>query len=432
MSLKEKLSRSSNTTLAIYSAIVIFLLYTCCYGFRKPFTVALYEGQTLWGFDLKIVFVLSEIIGYAVSKFIGTAILPGVKKNQRVFYIVGLLTFSELTWIGFGALPTVWKTVSVFLSGLPLGMIWGLLFSYIEGRKISEVVNVGLSAALIVASGLVKTLGQFLMNTFSLTEYWMPFVTGAVIFPLMLLLAYLLNQIPEPSNEDKKLRTERAPMTTGERNKFFKQFFFGICMLVLLYGSLTVFRELRDSFAADLWKELNVKDTFIFTKTEYPIAFIVLALMFFTAFIPNNRLALNILYIVAGIGGFLTIGVTVLYIYGYINPVWWMILSGLGMYMGYIPFSYLIERLIASLQIVSTSVFILYLADSVGYLGTVSVYITKNFSEMNLSWNQMLIYTAIITSVIAIASTFATYKYFRRQLNVMTIVPKLGEDNKRA
>ena len=99
-------------------------------------------------------------------------------------------------------------------------------------------------------------------------------------------------------------------------------------------------------------------DALIFTRTEYPIAFIVLAMMFSTVFIRNNRLALNVIYVISVLGGIITILSTLGFIYGYINPVWWMTLSGLGMYMGYIPFTYLIERLIASLQVASTAVFL--------------------------------------------------------------------------
>lgn len=213
-----------------------------------------------------------------------------------MFYIIGLLTFSEIAWLGFGALPIPLKIVSVFFSGLPLGMIWGIVFSYIEGRRISEVLNVGLSVALIVSSGLVKTLGQFILTNFHVTEYWMPFVTGAVIYPLMLLCSWLLNQIPEPNAEDIVQRTERSSMNKQEKAHFLKQFFWGICMLILLYASLTVFRELRDSFAADIWKELHVEGAMIFTHTEAPIALFVLIMMFMIVFIKNNRLALNIIY----------------------------------------------------------------------------------------------------------------------------------------
>lgn len=421
--LRRFLSRSPLYVLALYASVLIFLVYTCAYAFRKPFTVGLYSGETLWGFDVKILYVLFEIIGYALSKFIGTRLLPGMKSHQRIYYIIGLMSFSELALLGFAVLPTYLKVFSIFLSGLPLGMVWGVLFSYIEGRRISEVLNVGLSVALIVSSGLVKTLGQFVLDSFPVTEYWMPFVTGAVCFPFMLLCAYLLNQVPAPTAMDIKLRSQRLPMSREDRRLFLKRFFGGICLLVIFYGALTVFRELRDSFAADIWSELHVNGAFVFTQTEVPIAFFVLLLMSLIVFVRNNRLALNIIYVITVSGGFLMICATLLYVRGYIAPIPWMILSGLGLYMGYIPFTYLVERLIASLKVVSTTVFLIYLADSFGYLGTTVVFLVKNFSHWDVSWTSMVVRTSIIVGAISIFTIFLIYRYFRKQLNTIELIP---------
>lgn len=306
--------------------------------FGKPFTVGLYSGETLWGFDIKILYVLFEIIGYALSKFIGVRLLPGMKSHQRIYYIIGMMSFSELALLGFAVLPPYLKVFSIFLSGLPLGMVWGVLFSYIEGRRISEVLNVGLSVALIISSGLVKTMGQFILDAFPVTEYWMPFVTGAVCFPFMLLCVYLLNQVPAPTAMDIKLRSQRLPMNGAERRLFLRRFFGGICLLILFYpGALTVFRELRDSFAADIWSELHVNGALVFTQTEIPIAFFVLLLMSLIVFVRNNRLALNIIYVITLLGGVLMIFATLLYVWGYISSIPWMILTGLGLYYGIYP-----------------------------------------------------------------------------------------------
>lgn len=417
MTIKRYLSKSPLYVLAIYASILIFLVYTCAYAFRKPFTVGLYEGETLWGFDVKILYVLFEVIGYACSKFLGVKFLPGMKPNQRIWYTIGLMSFSEVSLLGFAVLPPYLKVFALFLSGLPLGMIWGVLISYLEGRRISEVLNVGLSVALIISSGLVKTLGRFVLNTFQVSEYWMPVLTGAICFPFMLLFAWLLNQMPAPSKEDIMQRTKREPMNKQERKDFMRNFGLGIALLMIFYGSLTVVRELRDSFAADIWNELHVDGAFVFTQTEIPIAFFVLLLMALIVFVRNNRKALNIIYSITILGGLLMIGSTLLYIGGYIHAITWMILSGLGMYMGYIPFSYLVERLIASLKIMSTTVFLLYLADSCGYLGTTIVFLIKNFSHWEVSWTTMVVRTCIVVGIISIITIIWIYRYFRKQLN---------------
>ena len=50
-----------------------FSTYFCMYAFRKPFSAAKYEGLQFLGtnLDLKTVFVVSQIMGYALSKAIG-------------------------------------------------------------------------------------------------------------------------------------------------------------------------------------------------------------------------------------------------------------------------------------------------------------------------------------------------------------------------
>lgn len=414
--IKRYLSKAPLWVLALYASTLIFLVYTCAYAFRKPFTVGLYEGETLWGFDIKILYVLFEVIGYACSKFLGVKLLPGMKHSQRIYYTIGLMSFSEVALLGFALLPPYLKVFALFLSGLPLGMIWGVLFSYLEGRRISEVLNVGLSVALIISSGLVKTLGQFVLDRLAVGEYWMPVVTGALCFPFMVVCAYLLNQVPEPTAKDIQQRSKRKPMTKGERRTFLRRFGLGIGLLMLFYGSLTVLRELRDSFAADIWKELHVDGAFIFTQTEIPIAIFVLILMGLIVFVRNNWRALNIIYVITIIGGLLMIAATLMFTAGIIGPILWMILLGLGLYMGYIPFSYLVERLIAALQITSTTVFLLYLADSCGYLGTVAVFLVKNFSRWDISWGTMVVRTAYVVGVISIISIILIYRYFSRQL----------------
>lgn len=100
-----------------------------------------------------------------------------------------------------------------------------------------------------------------------------------------------------------------------------------------------------------------------------------------------------------------------------------MILSGLGLYMGYIPFTYLIERLIASLRVVSTAVLIIYFTDSFGYLGTTGVFMVKNFVSADISWTVMLMRTALFSGFVSILSIFAIYCYFKQQLNSLILIP---------
>jgi hypothetical protein len=61
-----------------------------------------------------------------------------------------------------------------------------------------------------------------------------------------------------------------------------------------------------------------------------------------------------------------------------------MLWIGMGLYFGYIQFnSIFFDRLIANFKYESNVGFLIYLADSVGYLGSVSVVLYKELGQSN-------------------------------------------------
>lgn len=60
--------------------------------------------------------------------------------RHRGFAILGLIGVSWLSLLGFALIPTPWNVVTLFANGLPLGVIWGLVYGYMEGRRASEVL----------------------------------------------------------------------------------------------------------------------------------------------------------------------------------------------------------------------------------------------------------------------------------------------------
>jgi hypothetical protein len=76
-----------------------------------------------------------------------------------------------------------------------------------------------------------------------------------------------------------------------------------------------------------------------------------------------------------------------------------MTLIGLGLYLGYIPFnSIFFDRLLAAFQYAGTVGFIMYVADSFGYLGSVGVLFFKEFGYAKLSWLNFFISGGYILS----------------------------------
>jgi hypothetical protein len=187
---------------------------------------------------------------------------------------------------------------------------------------------------------------------------------------------------------------------------------------------LTIYRDLRDNFAVDIWKSAGIAgNSMIFTWSELPIAMIVFIVMISVMIIKDNRKAfLMNNYII--LSGFITIGLSTLAIKtGVINPVAWVILLGLGTYMGYLPYNCLLfDRMIAAFGSAANAGFFIYIADSFGYLGSVGTLIFKNFNNRELSWFNFVITTsyglAISGSVLIILSIFYFNQKMRRTARI--------------
>ncbi len=147
------------------AAFAAFCAYFCMYAFRKPFTAATFDGETVFGWDLKTSLVLSQLLGYTLSKFIGIKVVSEMEAKYRAMTIVGLVAFSEAALVGFAYLPVPLKLPMIFLNGLPLGMVFGLILGFLEGRKQTEALSAALCASFIVSSGVVKFVGSWLLSS---------------------------------------------------------------------------------------------------------------------------------------------------------------------------------------------------------------------------------------------------------------------------
>ena len=404
-----------------YATAACFATYFCMYAFRKPFAVGTFEGLVQLPFlpplGLKTLYIIAQVLGYAAAKFIGIKVVSEMPRERRAHAILALIGAAELALLLFAVVPPPYAAFCLALNGLPLGMIWGLVFGFVEGRKVSELMGAGLCASFIVASGFVKTAGKLVLG-WGVSEPWMPFVTGAVFFVPLVISVGLLSQIPPPSAEDEALRTKRAPMDGAARWRFFKRFSPGLLILIVLYMLVTAYRDFRDNFAREIWDALGYADEpAILTTAELPVALGSLVAVAMLMGIKNNRKALLAVHGMMLLGASLFIGVaTVLYQRGVLGPAAWMISLGLGLYLGYVPYNcVLFDRMIAALGSVATAGFLIYVADAFGYLGSVGLLLYKNFGHAQLSWlsffERFSYITAIVTSGLYVLSAI----YFMKQ-----------------
>ncbi len=378
-------------TFSAYVIFAAFATYFCMYAFRKPFAASMYadfEGVELFGqaISFKVTAVISQILGYATSKWVGIKFCTEASYGRRAALILIFLAMAESALLLFGLLPGHLKFIALFLNGLPLGMIWGLVFGFLEGRKTSDLLGAGLSCSYIMASGVVKGIGQSWLDR-GITEAWMPFVTGLTFSIPLLVAVWLLSKIPEPSHDDVAARSKRVEMDGSMRWNFLSKNLFGMLPLILLYFFLTAHRDVRDNFAKEIWIGMGYAGTpGDFTTSENWITFGVLACMAMLILVRRNRAALVAVY------GMMTAGVAMVSLVTYLFDVGviaegrtYMTLVGLGLYLAYVPFGcVLFDRLQALLGSAGNAIYGIYLTDAVGYTGAVCVLLYKEIGAKDL------------------------------------------------
>ncbi|MBT5532073.1 hypothetical protein HOK31_03365, partial [Candidatus Poribacteria bacterium] len=402
---------------SIFAAAVAFITYFSMYAFRKPYAVASFaDAGTVWGVGMKSAFVISQTLGYAASKFLGIKFVSEAPRAHRAAALVALIAAAELALLMFAIAPGPWKLAAIALNGLPLGMVWGLVFSFLEGRRTSDALGAVLSASFIMASGVVKSVGAQLLVR-GVPEFWMPFATGLLFLPVVCLMGWLLAQMPAPSDEEERLRTRREPMSAAERRDFLFAFLPGALLITFMAMVLTAFRDVRDNFAAEVWVGLGYEgQPGIFGSTETGVAVVVLFVLGLMVIVKDDRRALQT-QLALMTGGVTLMGVaTLAWDVGAIGGVWWMVLAGIGLFTAYVPAGcFLFDRLIGATKYVGTAVFMIYVTDAFGYGASVAVLLYKNFVQPDLEWVSFLRVFGYFASVTGVVAFGFSLVYFSRR-----------------
>jgi hypothetical protein len=423
--LQRQFRKAPEWMISITIALCAFGVYFCMYAFRKPFTAAGFEGMSFLGVSYKVWLVTAQVLGYMMSKFYGIKFISAMQPNRRAAMIVVLIFIAWISLLFFALIPAPYNIVMLFINGVPLGVIWGLVFSYLEGRKTTEFMGVILSTSFIFSSGFTKSVGKFLITDSGISEMWMPFTTGVFFVVPLILFTWLLNQTPPPSSEDIELRSQRSPMTGDQRKLFVTLFLPGLITIVSTYILLTALRDFRDDFSNEIWKELGYgNNAAIFTTSSIPVSLVVLFSLSLLVLVRNNLHAFMINHAIIILGYAISLMFTILFINGLCGPVLWMVMIGTGLYLSYVPFNCLyFERMIASFRIKGNVGFVMYIADAFGYLGTVIILLVKEFFGLHVSWTSFFINAILFITVFGMVGTTLTALYYRRRTTHISLSP---------
>lgn len=405
----------------VIAAVAAFCTYFCMYAFRKPFSAGTFEGEALFGLGLKSVLVLAQGAGYMVSKFVGIKLISEMNAKYRATWLIGMILFAELALCGFAVAPRPWKPAMLFLNGLPLGMVFGVVLGYLEGRRQTEALSAVLCASFISASGVVKSIGQWTIQSLGVSEYAMPMMVGWMFLPPLLLSVWVLSKTPPPTEADIASRRERKSMSAADRTAFVRAYWPGLSLLVAIYVFLTIIRTIRDDFGVEILRDMGVSRTSTFGRSETLVAIVVTVLGGLLIRIRSHPTALRVTFLAMGLSFVLVAASAFGQRSGILSPFAFTVMTGLGMYIPYVAFhTTVFERLIAASGRPCNLGFLMYLADAIGYLGYAAVLVVR---ESNRSVPEVLPFfltLLVALSALSFAATLFALVYFQRVLTAST------------
>lgn len=129
----------SNILFVLWGGAAALLYYSLVYALPKPYTAAGSDGREIFGVDYKVAILVTPIVGYLIAKFAGIKIISELRRYRaRLHRLDGLL--AELVLVAFGLLPQPWNMFALFFNGLALSCMWSVIFSFIEGRRLTDLL----------------------------------------------------------------------------------------------------------------------------------------------------------------------------------------------------------------------------------------------------------------------------------------------------
>jgi hypothetical protein len=412
-----------------WAILAAFGTYFCMYMYRKPFTVAAFKQEDLtqgfgWEFwDQKAVLVSAQVIGYLISKLVGIRVVSEAGPERRAWTILLLILAALGSLFLFAIVPSPWHVVCMFLNGLPLGIVFGLVLGSLEGRRLTEALAAGLCASFILAGGVAKTVGQQVMDTtqqrlgwnLAESERWMPFLSGLLFFLPICFFLWMLHQIPPPTLLDQTVRSPREPMRKEDRWYIVRTYAWGIGAIAGMYFIVSILRSFRDDFAREILTGLGAKiQSSDYASIDFWVMLVATIANASAVLVKDNRQALRLAFATCTVG-FLLIFLSVLghRFWMEISPMGLMVCIGAGLYLPYVAVhTTVFERIIACTRDRANVGFMMYVADSVGYFGYAILILSKNFflgSIPETSFASVFLTTCLLGSIgsilfVAIAS----------------------------
>lgn len=387
------------------------LSYSLVYALRKPFTAAEFEGLQVYGMDYKIAVSIIQLLGYVSAKLLGIKYISELRPEGRLKFIIGSAALSEISLIAFGVLPIPYNIVALYFNGLSLGCMWGVIFSFLEGRRTTDILASIMGVSMALSSGVAKSLGLYALNQLHVSEFWMPALIGAAAFPLLCFTGWMMTRFHRPTEADIASRSERVTLNGHQRWALFRRF---MPLLILLFGAnllLTVQRDIKEDFIVCII-DVQTISSWAFAQIDSIATFVLLAVFALLATTYNHLKVLCMLLILStfGMGTLAFLGATE----GneHIPTTIWLFLQSLCLDIAYLSFQTIFfERFIACFKIKGNVGFFIITIDFVGYLGTLGLLLFKEFCASHIDWASFYNHMSLFIGVACCLSFIASLIY---------------------
>ena len=407
--------RLSDLLFILWAGGAALLSYSLVYALRKPYTAASFDDLEVFGMDYKVVVTIVQILGYVMSKFAGIKLISELRPGDRLRLILYSVAMAELSLVFFGLLSAPYNIFAMFLNGLSLGCMWGIIFSFLEGRRVTDVLASLLGVSMVVSSGTAKSIGLYVMETWQVSPFWMPALIGALALPLLALLGWSLDRLPAPTAEDIALKSERETLDGKQRWALFRRYRPFLVMLFVANILIVVLRDIKEDFLVNII-DMSRYSPWLFARIDSVVTLIILGIFGLMVLVRGHLKAMSILY------GLIIAGMVMMSVVSFgrdalrLSPVAWLFLQSLCLYMAYLTFrTIFFDRFLACFKIRGNVGFFIVLTDFLGYTGTILVLVLKEFAGSELDWAFFYNRLAGCVGVVCCGLFVASFIYLRRR-----------------
>ena len=365
--------------------------------------------------DYKIAVSIIQLLGYVTAKFLGIRFISELRPEGRLKFIIGSAALSEVSLLAFGLMPVPYNIAALFFNGLSLGCMWGVIFSFLEGRRTTDILASIMGVSMALSSGVAKSLGLYAMNDLGVSEFWMPALIGAIAFPLLCLTGWMMTRFPRPTAADIAARTERVTLNGSERRNLFLRFMPILTLLFVANLLITVMRDIKEDFIVCII-DVSTISAWTFAHVDTIATLVMLAIF---ALLALSTLGMGVLAFIGANSDTLGISTTT-----------WLFAQSLCIDVAYLGFQTIFfERFIACFKIRGNVGFFIITIDFVGYAGTVALLVFKEYLLTGIDWSVFYDYINLYVGLACCIAFAGSMAYIVRRKTRRTATTESKADN---